>query len=98
MRDYMKRLRLKISMLNEQEKATVKEMNLLLEGKDIIIKTGKYKERSAKIIKYYSDVYGEEMLDIKIYRLDGRIGFKGQEKFISDHPNEFIRFKDCEFA
>lgn len=97
MRDKIAALSQGVKVLHDYEVEAIKEMNLLIEGKNVIIQTGKYKGRRARIRRYYTD-FGNELLHVEIYRLTGSAGRRGEERFIDDHANSFIRFKDCEFV
>ena len=79
------------SSTNDAEKS----VNAMLKGRDVILKWGKYKGRRAQI-QSYSYQNGSEWLHVWIYRKDGRVGFKGREKFIDDHYHEYYRYEDCE--
>lgn len=90
-------LRSGLQSMLEQQKTATSQINLFIKNRDVILKRGKYEGRHAQIQEYYFD-HGKEYLRVFIYRVDGRTGFKGREKFIDDHHAEFIEFEDCEFV
>lgn len=90
LRERLKRLK------KEREEAISLVNERVLKDRDVILKTGKYKNRRAKIIEYFYNDNGSESLHVLIYRIDDKVGFKGREQFIDSHYNEFIYLKDCE--
>jgi len=80
-----------------QQCAIVRNMNILLRNRDVVLKHGRYKGRRAQIQDYYFD-HGKEYVHLFIYRMDNRVGFKGREKFIDDHQREFVELQDCELV
>lgn len=75
----------------------VRNINIALRQKDVILKRGRYKGRRAQIQDYYFD-HGKEYVHVFVYRMDNKKGFRGKEKFIDDHYREFIELEDCELV
>lgn len=73
--------------LTEAEKL----LNDQLYYKKVEMLFGKYKGRKGAILKYSAAPWGNvHTVQVGIFRLDNKNGFKGQEEFIDDKINHYI--------